>query len=502
MSRLTAPLVLAAVALLAGVLSAGAAPGVTTRVSVSSSGAEADDDSLFPAISADGRFVAFESAASNLVPGDEPSFCPNAIGVCTEVFVHDRQTGATESVSGNTLTRSSRAPSISGDGRYVAFISEAPLLPYDTNDFADVYVRDRQLNSLELSSIGMGGVPSNSGSFSVEISDDGRFVAFEAEASNLVPGDANGLADIFTRDRQTGSTERISVDSGGLEANGRSARPVVSSDGRLVAFYSDASNLVAGDTNDAGDVFVRDRQAGTTERVSLATGGGEADAFPQVDISGDGRFVAFNSSAPSLVPAQPTAPQLFVRDRQTGVTEQISLGAEGTPSFVSGGSLSADGRYVAFWSDSSNIVSADTNFAGDVFVRDRQAGTTERISLSLTGSESTGGYDTSEDISGDGSLVVFSSFASDLVTCDTNQAIDIFVNERQATAPSGTPAPCPTPTPEPTPTPSPQQQEVARALPETGGEAQGGASSTALVLGAVFVTVAAAVWAGSRLVRR
>jgi len=182
-------------------------------------------------------------------------------------------------------------------------------------------------------SVDSGGAQGNaeSGDYGSRISADGRFVAFESRASNLVAGDANGCPDIFVRDRQSGTTERVSLATGGAEGNGISEFPSISADGRFVAFMSEATNLVAGDTNGCADIFVRDRQSGTTERVSLATGGTEGNNSSYgSSISADGLFVAFDSWASDLVAGDTNGnSDIFVRDRQNGTTERVSLATGG-----------------------------------------------------------------------------------------------------------------------------------------------------------------------------
>ena len=263
---------------------------ITVRVSVDSAGGQADDSSILPAISADGRFVAFASKAGNLVPGDSNG--------TFDIFVHDRQTGATERVSvdsaGAQGNNNSAFPAISADGRFVAFVSEASnLVAGDTNGaenaFAgsDVFVHDRATGQTERMSVdSAGGQANNNFIESTAISADGRFVAFVSAASNLVPGDTNGTLDVFVPDRHTGATERVSVDSAGGQANSPFLAVgglAISADGRLVAFDSLASNLVPGDTNGTLDVFVPDRHTGATERVSVdrRVRKGTASADPQ-----------------------------------------------------------------------------------------------------------------------------------------------------------------------------------------------------------------------------
>src|SRR5207247_1588614 len=193
-----------------------------------------------------------------------------------------------------------------------------------------------------------------------------RFLAFASDATSLVPGDTNGNTDVFVHDRQTGTTERVSVDSAGHEGNGYSQQPAISADGRFVAFTSDATNLVPGDTNGVTDVFVHDRQTGTTERVSVDSAGNQGDrrsgnSLSRPAISAGGRFVAFASDATTLVPGDTNGDvDVFVHDRETGTTERVGERAVERPFGVTGPSLSADGRFVAFASRTL-LFPGDTN---------------------------------------------------------------------------------------------------------------------------------------------
>jgi hypothetical protein len=231
----------------------------------------------------------------------------------------ERVSVATGGAEGNNESASFQA-SISADGRYVALQSLATnLVSGDTNAQQDVFVRDRQSGTTERVSVATGGAEGNSSSYAPSISADGRFVAFYSLASNFAAGDTNGYVDVFVRDRQSGTTERVSMATGGAQENNNSYNPAISADGRFVAFYSLASNLVAGDTNLASDVFVRDRQSGTTERASVATGGAEAEGnghSEEPSISSDGRFVAFASPASNLVAGDSNNnSDVFERDR-------------------------------------------------------------------------------------------------------------------------------------------------------------------------------------------
>jgi Tol biopolymer transport system component len=415
---------------------ASAQPGTTERASVSSSGEQGNDLSGSPSISADGRFVAFSSYASNLVPGDTNGDL--------DVFVRDRELGTTERVSlspiGDQGDGDSYYPSISADGRFVAFQSSASsLVPGDTNGVVDVFVRDRQLGTTERVSVSSSGGQGNNESGYPSISADGRFVAFQSYASNLVPGDTNGRADVFVRDRQLETTERVSLSSSGEQGNSESWYLSISADGRFVAFQSSASNLVPGDTNVDHDVFVRDRQLGTTGRVSVSSSGeqGNYAASRYPSISADGRFVAFSSYAPNLVPGDTNGTHdVFVRDRELGTTERVSLSSSGEQGNSQSWdpSISADGRFVAFFSWASNLVPGDTNGYLDAFVRDRELGTTERVSLSSSGEQGNdiSGWFYALSVSANGRFVAFRSDASNLVAGDTNGYRDVFVRDREA----------------------------------------------------------------------
>ncbi len=336
------------------------------------------------------------------------------------------------------------SPSISGDGRCVVFSScSVSLVAADTNGAFDVFVHDQSTGMTERVSVSTAGVEANNDSDAGSLSLDGRYVAFWSRASNLVAGDTNGVADIFVRDRLSGVTERVSVSSTGAQANGKCHQFAISADGRFVAFSSVASNLVAGDTNACEDVFVRDRQTGTTERVSLNSAGGQGDLassdsyYSRIAISPDGRYVAFSSWASNLVAGDTNgSADVFLRDRQTGTTTRVSVDSLGTQGDgdSSGPAISADGRFLAFESVATNLVPSDTNGIRDIFVHDRQTGTTERVSVDSSGNQGVGvGYNNSSSgcsISADGRYVSFGSYFTNLVPNDTNNDADCFVHDR------------------------------------------------------------------------
>jgi Tol biopolymer transport system component len=325
----------------------------------------------------------FYSGATNLGSGD--------INGVNDAFVRDRQTGITYLVSKSSAGAGGNAgsshPSISADGRYVAFRSSATnLVSGDTNGKDDIFVRDRQTGTTTLVSKSSAGVQGNDYSFNPSISGDGRYVAFHSGATNLVSGDTNSVPDIFVRDRNTGTTTRVSRNSAGTEGNDESSGTSISADGGYVTFESAATNLVSGDANAAMDIFVRNRTAGTTHRVSTSTAGVEGDSASYIpSISADGRYVAFYSGATNMVTGDTNGySDIFVRDRQTGTTTLVSrnsAGEEGAD-HSSAPAISADGRYVAFHSDAANLVTGDSNGMIDIFVRDRNTGTTTLVSKS------------------------------------------------------------------------------------------------------------------------
>lgn len=403
----------------------------TQSVSVNSSGAlgNADSGRSLPGISANGRYVAFQSSSSNLVADD-------ANGV-DDVFVHDRRTGITDRISvdshGNEGNRQSRFPAISHDGRYVVFVSGASnLVRGDTNSLDDVFVRDRWTGTTARLSVDSGGNQANGYSTLPAISGNGRYIAFYSTASNLVPGDTNHAGDIFVHDRQSGLTERVSVDNEGNQANGDSYFYIaLSQDGRYVAFGSKASNLVPGDTNGTWDAFVRDRRTGTTERVSVSSAGEQGNSYTVAApaISANGRYIAFASLSSNLVAYDTQWTwDVFVRDRWSGTTERVSVSGGGQEGNGSSGlpGISADGRYITFASYASNLVPADSNGSSDVFVFDRLARTTTRVSLDSVGTQGNA-WSGAPAISANARYAVFGSDSTNLTVADTNGVSDVFV---------------------------------------------------------------------------
>jgi Tol biopolymer transport system component len=390
----------------------------TTRVSVSTGGGQGDLWSSNPSISGDGRFVAFTSEATNLVPGGAGG-----------VFVHDLRSGRTELVSvasdgtiGNGL---SWAPSMSGDGRYVAFQSYADnLVPGDSNRAFDVFVRDRRTGRTERVSVADDGAQLTTESMRPSIDGEGRRVAF-------VTGSSGGDGQILLRDRLAGRTITASVAYDGGPADFVSTTPVLSADGGSVAFMSGASNLVRDDTNQTSDIFVYRVATGRVIRASVGVAG-ESDLPSFLPaISGDGRHVTFVSQSTNLVPDHPGfVTDLFVRDTVAERTRLVSATPQGVPGNDSAWTSALDhtGRHIAYYTSASNLVPGDTNGAQDVLLFDQETGTTRLVPTTVDGAHPNGAsYNPSLDARG--RVVAYSSGASNLVAGDTNRHEDVFVTD-------------------------------------------------------------------------
>jgi Tol biopolymer transport system component len=418
----------------------------TVMVSVSSSGVIGNGDcgSAVPAVSADGRFVAFSSHATNFVPNDTNGW--------RDIFVHDALTGTTEIVSVSSTGAASNAncfsPAITPDGRFVAFSTSAStLVAGDTNGTYDIFVHDRQTGATELISMSTGGAIGNGLSETPTISSDGRYVAFASLSTNLAPGATTGIYNVFVRDREAGTSELVSVTMGGAPGNDASTGPSISADGRYVAFSSDATNLVVQNSNFVTNVFVRDRVAGQTTIVSVSSAGavGNSSSY-QPSISADGQFIAFASAASNLVSNDTNGfDDIFVRDVVHSQTERISISIDGTQanSYCFEPSISNNGSRVAFASYASSLAANDQG-TYDIFVHDRNAGFTVIVDCSTGGEQgNAGSYGPA--ISRDGGFVAYWSGSTNLVPNDTNGTNDVF--ESAVVAPTGLPVPYGTGTP-------------------------------------------------------
>jgi Tol biopolymer transport system component len=455
------------IAVLAVVAVAVFAPGAlaaqpsTSRLSLSSSAEQDNNISWDAGISADGRWAVFTSYASNLVPGDT-----NGVG---DVFLRDRQTGQTQRISvgpgGAQADAGSYMPRMTADGRFVVFLSSAttlvsggtvspsnrayrfdrvtgalirlplpvgytavsigvdligpPTISDDGSRIAfeatsaggrgDIFWWDAGSDAVKrLTELG-DGTPSNGSNsfngFDPVISGDGRWVAFTTDATNLGPTDTNGFRDVYVRNVDAGGFERVSVGSGSTEANLHSSSPAIDRDGCEIAFYSDATNLVAGDTGSMNKVFVRNRCTGTTEIASLTNAAAQGAGHPPLSISADGCRVTFLGTAPVVTPAPASGLALGMRDRCIGVTSRLDLATSGDPgtgdvldAAISGGT----GRYVAFSTDAANLVGGDTNGVFDTFVRDLAANTPPVAALTVTRDGQTVTADASGSVDPDG----------------------------------------------------------------------------------------------------
>jgi Tol biopolymer transport system component len=377
-------------------------------------------------VSADGRLVAFRSFSSNLVLHDTNGrwdiFVRDTVaGATRRVSV---------SSSGRQGNGNADSPAISPDGRCVAFTSTASdLVAGDTNGARDVFVHSLTTGATTRVDVGPGGRQANAGvsmGRAVAVSNGCRMVVFASAASNLVRGDTAGITDIFVRDRAHARTRRISV-AGGRQANARSNFPAVSADGSTMAFASLASNLSPDDTNRADDVFVYNVAAGVLHRASVGQRGTQPHgSSTRPALSADGRFVAFQSRAPNLVPRDANAAMdVFVRDRAAQTTERVSLptgtrGEAGKDCF--GPAISADGRFVGFTSAAGNLVAGDTNSQFDGFVRDRLLRTTVRVTLTAADGQAASEAELTA-LSGDGRWAVFRTAAA-MIAADTNGHFD------------------------------------------------------------------------------
>jgi Tol biopolymer transport system component len=406
---------------------------LTQRVSTATSGIQGDGESAHPNISADGRIVVWQSFASTLVANDTNG--------ATDVFAHDRVTGETTRVSvdssGAQANGGSYYPAISDDGRYVAFQSDASnLVPGDANARMDIFVHDRISGVTERVSVSTAGAQGNDASGHASISADGRWVAYYSFASNLVAGDINGNSDVFLRDRLNGVTTLISVSTGGAQGNSYSTEPTISPDGRFITYSSLATTLTSNDFDSVEDIFIRDRMSGITSKVSVPAVGVVGDGNSSLSsLSADGRYVAFESESSVLVPGDTNGySDIFVRDRELGVTTRVSIGPFGEEANgdLHWPAISRDGRFVSFFGFASNLVVGDVDGVWDVFLRDMQKSTTVLASVDSNGQQgnanSAGGWFTD-----DARFFVFSSWAGNLVANDTNAKSDIFVRDLDVT---------------------------------------------------------------------
>lgn len=403
--------------------------GLIRRVNTSSSGEQANGICTDAAISANGRYVAFSSLASNLMPGDTNNvrdvFLKDlATGSLVRVSVHADGSQATvdNEFTGMPL-------SISADRRYVAFLTFARLLPRDTNIHSDVYVKDMLSGELDLVSTASDETLANFRNHSPSISPDGRYVAFASQASNFVPEDSTITMDIDLKDRVTRSIRLVSSNAAGTSGGDDiSVRPVVSTGGRYVAFMSYAHNLITPDINYT-DIYVKDMQTGAIERANTTAAGAiESNDANLPSISADGRYVAFQSKFYGPPPTSMT--RIYIKDRQSGAPmrgDRLSTGVFRTSGISLAPAISADGRFVSFHSASTGFVSGDVNGLADIYVHQRSNGLNQRAAL--PGGVAADGASAEATLSRDGRYVAFVSAASNLLAGDDNGRSDVFVKD-------------------------------------------------------------------------
>lgn len=441
----------AALVVLAGLVVAGpssAAPGDLTLASVTTGGLTGDVSAAD--VSGDGTKVAFVSEAGAFYPGGARPL-GKTVGN-PDVFVKDLTTGAIQVASsddgGEIGNRRSQAPRISADGTKVAFVSTSDNLhPDDVDTTADVYVKDLVTGDLDLASTSDTGVKANRGitPFPLSLSADGTRVAFSTDAFNLDAADGDSLPDIFVKDLTTGDITMASTSDAGIKANNRSQLPSLSGDGTKVAFESQATNLDPDDTHTDSDIYVKDLATGNLILASNGTRlGGRALSDQTPSLSGDGRFVAFESDADSLdAPGSVTTGNVFVRDLATGAVQLASSSEAGVPgngrSFDP--TISADGARVSMTSEASNLHPGDIDVRRDVYVRDLVSDEMILASVSSTGAK---GDEPSDfpDLASDGAHVVFQSAATNFNPVNTNGQTRVY---RKELPPPGEPPPPPPP---------------------------------------------------------
>jgi len=445
--------------------------GTLTRINLAANGEQGNGHSDKPTISADGRFIAFESFASNLVANDTNEK--------TDIFVYDSSTKQITlvSVSSNGTQANSAAyfAAISGDGRYVTFSSIASnLVANDTNNYSDLFLHDMQTKETKRISFGFDGSQASGPSSSrASISYDGRYVTFQSDASNLAENDFNNATDVFMYDNVTQTISRISISSEGVASNSTSLAPAISGDGRLVVFRSFASNLVPDDSNNQFDIFLHDRQTSQTTRISMASDGSQSNGNSlSVNISEHGRHITFLSDATNLVPNDTNGNRdIFLYDRETKELKLVNATANGVQANGTSDEvapISAIGRSIVFQTKAKNLVQDDLDGTNDIVLRDFSLNNLILMSrpLNSTAPKAASYF---PNISSNGRYIVFSSYSFSLITNDTNQKNDIFLYDRGISEPTATPTISPpTTTPTATSTPSPTPTPTATPLPISG----------------------------------
>lgn len=409
----------------------------TERINLSFDGQEAQGgESILAAVSSSGRYVTFASEAENLVPEDDNDV--------RDIFLRDLETDEIFLISVTSSGQQAISPSlesdVSADGRFVAFQSNDTTLEDGVvGTDSSIYLRDRELGTTVMVSKSAGGEPAEEDCGTPCISDDGRYVAFQSHADNLVPGDTDNATDGFLWDRTTGLLELFTVDSSGGHVPEDCSVHDLSPDGRYAVFHSLAGGLVEGDTNGWMDVFLRDLEAGVTTRVSVRPDGTEGDYHSTGGaVSSEGRFVAFATSAENLVDGDTNdEDDVLLWDASDGSLTRVSVSSSGEQANDSSDypSISSEGRAIGFASTATNLVPDDDTLKGaDIFVHERITGETRRVSVSDEGVGSDG-TQFQHTISGGGCVVAFHSSGRNLVPGDLNDFADIFIRRCPAPAP-------------------------------------------------------------------
>ncbi len=422
-------------ALLSALLTLGGLASAQTleRVSLTTGGAQADGASEAVDTSLDGRYVAFESLASNLCPVDAGGY---------DVFVRDRATGTTILVSekvgapGTAANGSSRGPRISQDGRFVTFRSSATdLVEPSTSSGFRLWQKDLVTGTIEIVSVSTSGQPVTVEA-DFDVSATGRYVAFASNNNTVVPGDTNAKDDVFVHDTWTGSVVRASLTPDGDQLDAHASVPSISRNGRFLTFQSAATNLLQGTVSIHPQVYVKDLVTGEIELVSVDLSGmPSSNGARNAVISGLGRHVAFESGNSALYAwgANVQGVVIYVRDLEQGETWPASIAPNGAPpnNYCYAPAISDDGRFTAFHTTSSNLDPLTSSNRFQIFVYDALTGLATGVSKdpsNLPGTDSS----TEPQISGDGRFVVFESKAPNLVAGDTNLSADAFLVDRAA----------------------------------------------------------------------
>lgn len=411
-----------------------AVPYINTRVSVDSLSVQGNGASSQPSVSKDGRYVTFTSSANNLVSGDT-----NGVA---DIFLRDLLNNTTTRISlsstGTEGNGGSTYSKISFNGRYVLFTSTASnFASNDNNGTEDIFLRDTVNATTELISISTTGSTGNyqsGGDLGLDISRDGKYVVFTSSASNLVTTDTGGKMDVFVRDRTLGTTTLISMSDSGIQGNGDSRRPSISCEGSRITFYSQASNLVTSDTNGHSDVFYVDR-IGQRTMYNITQASNGYSGFPSISCSGD--TISYHTDASNLLAADTNVrSDIYAHDISSDSTYLVSKSTSGT---ISDGysytpSVSADGRYITFESGANNLAGYSNGWQ-NIYIHDRFTATTEKISK-RNSSTNTFQNSSAAKISVNGEVVVYESDDTGLVTGDTNALTDAFSSETGVTEPS------------------------------------------------------------------